>query len=351
MSGDGTIEPWPGQQLPLTRIERYLRGGLPDLPAAPLEARQYPAGASNLTYLLRAGSWEGVLRRPPPGPLPPRAHDMVREARLLERLHPAFPLAPRPFLVCEDVDVLGVPFYVMERKHGIVLDQTFPAGVEVDAALCRRLSLSTIDTLAQIHQIDWRSAGFEGFGHPEGFLGRQVAGWIERYNRARTEDVPGAERLTAWLVAHVPESPRPTLIHNDFKLNNIVVSAGDLAAPAGVLDWEMSTIGDPLFDLAIFLSYWVQAGDPAEMQTLLPTVTAQPGFLRREELTQRYAEITGSDLSAMSFYLTFAYFKLAGILQQIYSRWMRAQAQDERFAGFGQRVSFLIRHAQATQDL
>jgi aminoglycoside phosphotransferase (APT) family kinase protein len=351
MSGEETITPRPGQELPLERVEAYLRRHLAGLPAEPLQVRQFPAGASNLTYLLRAGAWEAVLRRPPPGPLPPRAHDMAREARLLERLHPVFPLAPQPYLICEDVEVLGAPFYVMERKHGVVLDQTFPPGAPVDGALRRRLSLNVVDTLAQIHQVDWRAAGLEGFSHPEGFLGRQVAGWIERYNRARTEDVPAAERLTAWLAAHVPESPPPTLIHNDFKLNNVVLSAGDLAEPAGVLDWEMSTVGDPLFDLAIFLSYWVQAGDPAEMQALLPTVTAQPGFLSREELMQRYAERTGRDVSAMPFYMTFAYFKLAGILQQIYARWKRAQAQDERFAGFGERVGYLIRYAEASQGI
>jgi aminoglycoside phosphotransferase (APT) family kinase protein len=349
MSGEETITPRPGQELPLERVEAYLRRHLAGLPAEPLQVRQFPAGASNLTYLLRAGAWEAVLRRPPPGPLPPRAHDMAREARLLERLHPVFPLAPQPYLICEDVEVLGAPFYVMERKHGVVLDQTFPPGVPVDGALCRRLSLSAVDTLAQIHQVDWRGAGLEELSHPEGFLGRQVAGWIERYNRARTEDVPAAERLTAWLAAHVPESPPATLIHNDFKLNNVVLSAGDLAKPAGVLDWEMSTVGDPLFDLAIFLCYWVQEGDPAEMQMLLPTATAQPGFLSRKALTERYAERTGRDVSAMPFYTTFAYFKLAGILQQIYARWKRAQVGDERFAGFGERVGYLIRYAEETQ--
>jgi len=346
-----TIEPRPGEELPRDRVEAYTRAHLPELPSGPLHIRQFPSGASNLTYLLQIDCWEAVLRRPPLGPLPPRAHDMPREARLLERLSPVFPPAPRPYLICEDIDILGVPFYVMERKHGVVLDRSFPQGTDPDGALCRRLSINTIDTLARIHAVDWQAAGLDGLGHPDGFLTRQVHGWIERYDRARTDDVPGAEPLTAWLAAHIPTSPPPTLIHNDFKLNNMVLRADDLAQPAGVLDWEMATAGDPLLDLAIFLGYWVHGDDPAAMRTLLPTVTAHPGFLTREALMQRYAEVTGRDLSAMPFYLTFAYFKLAGILQQIYVRWKSGQTHDERFAGFGERVRFLIEHAESTQGL
>lgn len=227
-----------------------------------------------------------------------------------------------------------------------MLDDAFPAGVAVDGALCRRISLRAVETLARIHAVDWRAAGLGEFGHPDGFLGRQVRGWIERYERARTEDVPAAGRLTAWLAAHVPESPAPALIHNDFKLNNMVFGGDDLAEVAGVLDWEMATVGDPLLDLAVFLSYWVEADDPLEMRGLLPTVTAQAGFPRREELMGWYGESTGRDLAVMPFYVTFAYFKLAGILQQIYARWKRGQTRDERFAGFGERVRFLIGYAE-----
>jgi aminoglycoside phosphotransferase (APT) family kinase protein len=347
MGDGGTIAPRPGEELPLERLEPYLRGQLGELPAAPLRVRQFPAGASNLTYLLRCEEWEAVLRRPPFGPLPPRAHDMVREARMLERINPVFSPAPRPYLVCEDLAVLGAPFYVMERKQGIVLDDAFPAGMMPDETLCRRLSLAAVETLARIHAVDWRPAGLGEFGHPEGFLGRQVRGWIERYERARTEDVPAAGRVTTWLMEHVPESPAPALIHNDFKLNNMVVSGDDLAEAVGVLDWEMATVGDPLLDLAIFLSYWVEGDDPAAMRTLLPTVTVHAGFLSREGLKAHYADITGRDLSAMPFYLRFAYFKLAGILQQIYARWKRGQTRDERFARFGEGVKFLIGYAEA----
>jgi aminoglycoside phosphotransferase (APT) family kinase protein len=316
----------------------------------PLRIRQFPAGASNLTYFIRLGDWEGVLRRPPHGPLPPRAHDVLREARLLARIQPVFPLAPCPYVLCDDPTILGVPFYVMERKRGLVLDAAFPTGTVIDEPLRSRLSRTAVETLAAIHRIDWRGAGLEEFGHPEGFLDRQVRGWIDRYARARTDDVPAADNLSRWLADHIPPSPPPTLIHYDFKLNNLMVAEEEPARPVGVLDWEMAAIGDPLLDLAVFLSYWVQPDDPEEMRTLLPTITTQPGFLGRSALMQLYAAHTGADLSSMHFYLTFARFKLAGIVQQIYARWKRGQTKDERFAGFGPRVRFLIRHATETAE-
>jgi aminoglycoside phosphotransferase (APT) family kinase protein len=202
-----------------------------------------------------------------------------------------------------------------------------------------------VETLVQIHAIEWSKVGLESFGHPEGFLARQVNRWIERYARAKTDDVPDVGRLVAWLTDRVPRSSSATLIHNDFKLNNVMWRADDLAQPVAVLDWEMATIGDPLFDLGIFLSYWVRPDDPAELQGVLPTVTTLPGFMERSELMELYALLTGRDLRAMRFYSTFAYFKLAVILQQIYVRWKRGQTRDERFAKFGERAGHLINAA------
>lgn len=340
-----TIPVRAGEELDREAVTRYLREHVPGLPAGELEVEQFPSGASNLTYLLRIGGWEGVLRRPPFGPLPPKAHDMVREAGILARLNPVFPLAPKPYAICADPSVLGAPFYVMERRRGVVLNDTFPPGVEPTASLCRGISETVIDTLAQLHAIDWRAAGLEGLGYPAGFLERQVTGWIGRWERARTDEIAEVEPLTRWLAAHIPSSPPAALIHNDFKLNNMLLDATDLRQVVAVLDWEMTTIGDPLFDLAISLSYWVHADDPEELHTILPTVTPMPGFLRREELMARYAARSGRDLANMHFYMTFAYFKLAVILQQIYARWRRGQTSDERFGEFGERVRHLIVHA------
>jgi aminoglycoside phosphotransferase (APT) family kinase protein len=340
-----TIEVRSGETFDVASVERYVRTHIPGLPQKPLQVRQFPFGASNLTYLLRIGSWEGVLRRPPFGPVAPKAHDIEREARLLQHIHPVFPLAPRPYCFCDDLSILQAPFYIMERRHGIVINDRFPAGIQPNTALCQQLSNAVVETLVQIHSIDWQAAGLGAFGHPQGFLSRQVRGWIERYFRAQTDDLPRIEPLTRWLTDHVPASPHATLIHNDFKLNNMLLQPDNLSQPVAVLDWEMATIGDPLFDLAVSLTYWVNSDDPAELQTVLPAVTSLPGFITRAEFMQRYAQKSGRDLSSMHFYLTFAYFKLAVIIQQIYVRWKRGQTHDERFAAFGKRAYYLLDYA------
>ncbi|MEO8972861.1 MAG: phosphotransferase family protein [Ktedonobacteraceae bacterium] len=342
---DDTIEVRSGEQLDWAKVEQLLRTRIPSIGAGTREVRQFPSGASNLTYLVRIGGWDGVLRRPPFGPVAPKAHDMRRESALLERIYTVFPLAPRPYLFCDDPEIMGVPFYVMERRNGIVLNDTFPDGSQVTPELCRRISETVVDTLAGIHAINWRAAGLAEFGHPEGFLERQVMGWIERYARSQIEESPDVTALTCWLFEHMPVSPAPALIHNDFKLNNMLLDAHDLAQPVAVLDWEMTTIGDPLFDLAISLSYWVQSDDPAELREILPTITHLPGFFSRAEFMERYAMKSGRDISSMHFYLTFSYFKLATILQQIYIRWLRGQTRDQRFATFGSRIRILIDHA------
>lgn len=342
---DDTIEIRSGEQLDWAKVEQYIRAQLPDIGTGTLEVRQFPSGASNLTYLIRIGGWEGVLRRPPFGPVPPKAHDMQRESDLLAHIHPFFPLAPCPYLFCNDLEIMDVPFYVMERRKGIVLDHTFPHAREVTPELCRRISETVVDTLVEIHAVDWQAAGLAPFGHPTGFLERQLTGWIERYKRSQTAESPDVTVLTRWLVEHIPTSPAPTLIHNDFKLNNMLLDTNDLAQPVAVLDWEMTTIGDPLFDLAISLCYWIQSDDATQLRAILPMVTHLPGFMSRAEFMERYAEKSGRDLSSMDFYLTFAYFKLSVILQQIYIRWLRGQTQDRRFSIFGSHIHTLIDHA------
>ncbi len=342
---EDTIAIRPGEEFDFSRVERYLREHIEGLGEGSLHVRQFPSGASNLTYLVRIGEWEGVLRRPPFGPVPPKAHDMERESSLLQKIHPVFPLAPRPYFFCRDLSIMGVPFYVMERRKGVVLNESFPPGVVPTEELCRRISHAVVETQVQIHAIDWQAADLASFGYPEGFLARQIKGWIERYFRAQTDDVPQVEQLTHWFTERIPASPAPSLIHNDYKLNNMLMNSDDLGQLVAVLDWEMTTIGDPLFDLASTLIYWVTPDDPPELQEVLPNVTTLPGFISRERFMEIYAQKSGRDLSQLSFYITFAYFKLAVILQQIYVRWKRGQTHDERFATFGNRVQKLIEHA------
>ena len=342
-----TIRVREGEGFDEASVENVLREKIDGLPEGKLEVEQFPSGASNLTYLLKVGEWEGVLRRPPMGPIPPKAHDMGRESRILSKLHFAFPLAPKPYFFTDDEEIVGAPFYVMEKRAGVVLDDSFPEGVSPDGETRRGISRTVADTLVELHAVDVEKAGLGDLGRPEGFLKRQTEGWISRYDKAKTDGIREVGPLTDWLAANVPESPAPTIIHNDYKLNNLVLDPDDLTEVRAVLDWEMTTVGDPLFDLAVSLSYWVEPGDPDDLKAVMPTVTAGPGFMTRRELIDRYAEGSGRDLSEMHWYVVFGYFKLAGILQQIFARWKAGQTGDERFATFGDRVKTLILHAEA----
>jgi aminoglycoside phosphotransferase (APT) family kinase protein len=341
-----TISVREGEEFDAKTVERYLRERVDGLPEGELEVRQFPSGASNLTYLLKIEDWEGVLRRPPFGPVPPKAHDMGRESGVLAKLNAVFPLAPKPYFFCEDESMIGAPFYVMERRTGVVLDDSFPEGSEPDEEICRGVSRAIVDILVELHAVDLEASGLGDLGKPEGFLRRQTEGWISRYDKAKTDEIEEVGPLTDWLAKNIPESPAPTVIHNDYKLNNLVLDPEDLTRVRAVLDWEMATVGDPLFDLAVSLSYWVEPDDPEDLKAVMPTVTVTRGFMTRQELIDRYAEGSGRDLSEMHWYVVFGYFKLAGILQQIFARWKKGQTRDERFATFGDRVRTLIVHAE-----
>jgi aminoglycoside phosphotransferase (APT) family kinase protein len=345
-----TIRIREGEGFDLAAVERYLRDHIENLPEGELEVRQFPSGASNLTYLLKIGGWEGVLRRPPLGPVPPKAHDMGRESHVLARLHEAYPLAPKPYFFCGDEWVIGAPFYVMERRAGVVVDDSLPEGVEPNPQLCRGISRMVADTLAELHAVDPDEAGLGDLGRPEGFLERQVRGWIGRYEGARTDALEEVGPLTKWLAGNIPESPEPAIIHNDYKLNNLILNPDDLTDVRAVLDWEMATVGDPLFDLAVSMSYWTEPTDPEELKEVMPTVTSTPGFMSREEFMERYAKKSGRDLSDMHWYMVFGYFKLAVILQQIYARWRKGQTRDARFSDFDERMRTLILHAKTLAD-
>ena len=311
-----------------------------------IEVEQFPGGHSNLTYLVRLGQREFVLRRPPLGPVAPKAHDMPREYRLLEAIHPAFNLAPRPFLLCEDTSIIGAPFYLMERRRGIIVRQDVPPEMGEDLALRRRVSESVVDTLAALHAVDIEAHGLGKLGKPAGFVERQVKGWAGRWQRAKTSEVPALDRTVEWLLAHLPPDPaRPTLVHNDYKLDNVMLDAKEPARVVAVLDWEMSALGDPLIDLGLLLCYWPQADDAQGRRDAISAVTTLPGWMTRAEIIERYAAQSGRDVSAIAFYETFALFKVAVVVQQIFFRYHVGQTQDERFASFGQRAADLAETA------
>lgn len=336
----------PGEEPDLSRLEPYLREHFPDA-NGPLVLKQFPSGHSNLTYSVTLGDRAMVLRRPPFGSKVKSAHDMGREFRVLSKLHAVYP-APEALLYCNDESVIGAPFYLMERISGVVLRRDLPQGLQLSPDTVRRMSESFIDNLARLHGVDYNSIGLGDLGRPEGYMERQVRGWIERYQGSKTHDLPDVETISTWLNEHIAatrtlgRSSPATLIHNDYKYDNMILDAADMTAIKGVLDWEMCTIGDPLADLGTAIAYWVEAGDPPELQVIHWGPTALPGSLTRSELVERYASVTGRDVSNIVFYYVFALFKTAVIIQQIYYRYHHGLTSDQRFAGMLEVTKLLL---------
>src|SRR5271167_3705452 len=318
----------------------------------PVSVEQFPSGHSNLTYMLRLGdarrgNRELVLRRPPFGSKVRSAHDMAREYRVLSKLHTAYPVAPKALLYCDDLSILNAPFYLMEPIRGIILRRDPPACVPFPPETSRRLSGAFVDNLARLHRLDYAAIGLADLGKPQGYLERQVKGWIERYHNSKTHDLTEVERISSWLTERMPANHDTALIHNDYKYDNVVLDPDEATTGpskiVGVLDWEMCTLGDPLTDLGTALAYWTDPRDPEELQEIRSAPTTLPGTLTREQLIERYARATGRDIGDMIFYLTFARFKVAVIIQQIYYRYAQGLTQDARFATLPQRIHTLLR--------
>jgi aminoglycoside phosphotransferase (APT) family kinase protein len=333
-----------GEELPLESLGTYLRGHLAGV-AGQVTVEQFPHGHSNLTYLVRIGDRELVLRRPPSGNEVKTAHDMGREYRVLSRLCKVYPPAPAPYLYCDDAAIVGAPFYVMERRPGIILRKSAPAKLELSANTLHRLGTAFIDNLAQLHGLDYRSAGLGDLGKPEGYVARQVAGWSRRYRDAQTNESPEMDELASWLHQNMPAERGAALVHNDYKFDNLVLDPNDLSRIIGVLDWEMATVGDPLMDLGTALGYWVEAGDSELLQSFVVGPTALPGSWTRRELVERYAARTGFDVSGIGYYYCFGLFKIAVIVQQIYARYVRGHTRDLRFGAMNRVVTNLSRAA------
>lgn len=327
----------------MAALEKYLTGKID----GPIAVEQFPGGHSNLTYLLTIGGREYVLRRAPLGPLAPRAHDMVREARVLQAVHPYFAPAPEVYLICEDPGVIGAAFFLMERRRGIVLRDHIPSELARHEDYAARVSRAFVDCLIQLHSVDVQRYGLTALGKPDGFLARQVKGWSERWERARTEPASDMDRVMDWLARTLPRSGAPALVHNDFKLDNVMLDGGTPDRIEAVLDWEMATVGDPLCDLGLTLCYWTSTEVPG---TSRQAVTAEPGWWSRDRFVAHYAEATGRDLSALPWHEVFGVFKLAVILQQIYFRYRRGQTTDERFRHFDNRVRALVHRASEMVD-
>ena len=345
----------PGEEIDAAPLAVWLKERLPNSPdiEGAIAIEQFPGGHSNLTYLLRFGDRELVLRRPPFGSKVKTAHDMGREFRVLSRLYTLYPKAPRALLHCDDPEVIGAPFYVMERMRGLILrQQKAPAGVDLNPERMRALSEAAVDGLAELHAVDYRAAGLEDLGHPEGYVARQVAGWSERWRRSRTDDIPDLDRAAAWLGGHQPpeRAGDSALIHNDYKYDNLVLAFPDLEHIVAVLDWEMATVGDPLMDLGTSLGYWMDPDDAPALRLLPAGPTMLPGNLRRAEVVERYAATTGRDVPNILFYYVFGLFKIAVIAQQIYFRYQQGLTKDERFAALIGAVRILAHTAGQAID-
>jgi aminoglycoside phosphotransferase (APT) family kinase protein len=329
-----------GEELDLTRLEPFLRNRFPS-EGDGIALRQFPSGHSNLTYSIVLGEREMVLRRAPFGTKVKSAHDMGREFRVLSKLHSAYPLAPGVLLYCDDATIVGAPFYLMERLRGIIIRRDPPPALELSAPTIRRLSEGFVDNLARLHGLDYSAIGLAEFGKPDGYLQRQVAGWIQRYAGSKTHDLPEVDTIASWMQQHMPPAGGAALIHNDYKYDNIVLHPDNPTEIIGLLDWEMSTIGDPLTDLGTALAYWVDPDD--ELQEIRWGPTTCAGSLTRAGLAERYALKTGRDITHMPFYLAFARFKVAVIVQQIYYRYHHGLTQDPRFAEMPEVVKTLLR--------
>lgn len=344
--GDNLIDTRPEEGFDVAGVATFLEGKIDGAKGVP-SVRQFSGGHANLTYLLSYPSVDLVLRRPPLGAVAPGSHDMGREFGVLSRLYRAFPPAPRAFVLCPDTSIIGAPFFVMERRHGVVVRGDVPEefGSGRDPVANRKLSEVVIDTLAALHRVDPADCGLDAIGRPEGFLDRQVQGWMKRWEGARHEENETADRVAGWIADRIPSSPLPTLLHNDWRLDNMAVSPNDPATCTAVYDWDMCTRGDPLADLGTLLAVWYEGDEvPANLN---PMPTTVPGFMNRAEAVDRYHALTGFPVDDFGWYLVFGTWKVGVVLQQIFIRWHRGQTHDERFAAMASGASRLFELAAA----
>lgn len=333
-----------GEELDAKVLSDYLTVYVPEINGA-VSIKQFPSGFSNLTYLITYGDVntdgkQWVLRRPPFGSKVKSAHDMGREYRVLNGLHQAFAYAPKPAVFCEDHSVLGCDFYLMEYIKGVIIRNTYPNELQLSNEQVRQQFFNWLDALCELHSVDYHAIGLGELGKPAGYVQRQVDGWSKRYTAALTpDDIPTFERTVQWLQDKMPtESDKVGIIHNDYKIDNVIWSLDDPLRLIGVLDWEMATLGDPLMDLGCTLGYWAERDDPEVFRKFAAMPTTHPGAPSRAELIARFSENSGISVEKFDFYFCFGLFRLAGIGQQIYNRFYHGKTKDQRFARLKDKV-------------
>lgn len=328
-------------------VDAYLKQHV-DLSGAPT-VTQFPGGASNLTFQLSYPGKDLILRRPPSGHLPKSGHDMRREFTVQSKLAPVFPYVPKMIAFCDDHSVLGVDFYVMEKLRGVILRSNLPKGMELTPEQARSLSVSWVERLVDLHAVDPVAAGLQDLGRGSGYVERQIEGWCKRYEAARTRNVPSFKKVMRWLRENQPEDVANCVIHNDWRFDNVVLDPDDPQKIIGVLDWEMATLGDPLMELGCALSYWVEAGDGKLAHRFRRQPSHIPGMLTRKEIVELYAEKRGIEIEDFRFYEVYGYFRLAGIIQQIYKRYHDKETTNPAFKNFWIAVWWL--HSQAKKSI
>ena len=338
-----TISVRADEQFDEQKLGDFLKGKL-EGSENPLTVRQFPGGKANLTYHLDYGPHEYVLRRPPLGPVAPSAHDMEREYSVLSVLHKSFPLAPKAYLFSDDESIIGTPFFIMERHTGIVVRTKIPTEFANQSNAGRQMSIALVDALAEFHKVDYESLGLQSLGKPEGFIERQVAGWHKRWEAAKHKDISEMDEIHHWLNDNMPQASAATLVHNDYKLDNVMLAVNNPGKIEAIFDWDMCTLGDPLADLGALLCYWVDPDDPPlfKQSAMMPM---DDSFLTRKELVARYTETSRRDVSEISFYHILGLFRLVGIAAQIYIRYLKGQTHDKRFAMFGDMIPALTQFA------
>lgn len=330
----------PGEELDIAAVDAWLRQRLPGLSGTPL-VTQFFGGASNWTYRLQYESDDLVLRRPPAGTKAKSAHDMGREFRVQKALRPVFPYVPEMVALGDDPAVLGSEFYVMRHLAGVIPRSNLPGDLKLEPSTARQMCLNVIDRLVELHHVDPKAAGLDSLGRGAGYARRQIEGWSDRYGKARTWNAPSFRKVMAWLEAHTPEDVATCVIHNDFRLDNVVLDPDDPTRVVGILDWEMATLGDPLMDLGNSLAYWVQADDDIVARSTRRQPTHLPGMLTRREVVAYYLERTGLAPRNLAFYEVYGLFRLAVIAQQIYYRYHHRQTRNPAFRRFWMLAHYL----------
>jgi len=323
------------------------------LPAAdgPLTVLQFPNGSANLTYLLRLGDHELVLRRPPMGQIAPGAHDMKREYKVLSHLWRRFDRAPRAYLFCDDPAVLGADFFVMERRRGEVVREGFPESMRAHPGVGRRIAFALVDAMADLHALDPSACGLADLGRPEGFVERQVSGWAKRWELSKFDDSPPAmDEIHQRLVDRLPAMSRASIVHNDLKLDNCQFDPADPDRVVSIFDWDMTTLGDPLIDLGTLLNYWPDPDDTDAISRGTRPGLARMGLPARAEIVARYAARSGADVAAVPWWEAFALWKTVVVVQQLHRRWVRGESTDPRMARIADRIPSMIGAARAVLD-